>query len=274
MKKSVILCLALTLVFSAALSALAEEEINNGQDITRPLTRFDLRYQFQNVPVPGDSGHDDTNIVTMRMDKPVVLGNGWLLAGRADLPLIMTNVRAPGNPSGDMKFGMGDALVQGLVIKVVNPRFAWAAGAQVIFPTATEDYMGTGKFRVVPTVAARVSTDEVLKGSWVAFAAQWDTDFAESRKNSVDVNELKFAPIVNIPLPDQWFLCLFPTPDIRFNLGDKRPVDSGRWFVPADIMVGKMFGRKVVASFEASVPIVNDYKLYDFKCEARIGYFF
>jgi hypothetical protein len=30
----------------------AEEEVNNGQDPTKPLTRLDFRYQYQNLP-PG-----------------------------------------------------------------------------------------------------------------------------------------------------------------------------------------------------------------------------
>ncbi len=293
MRKNVFVCLALALVFAAALPALAEEainngqaklaeealplqgeEINNGQDITRPLTRFDLRYQFQNAPIVGDQNHDDVHLLTLRVDKPFNLGNGWLFAFRADLPLMMTNRRTLDNLDGDMEFGLADSLVQGLLIKVVNQRFAWAAGTQVIFPTATDDQFGAGKYRVVPTVAARITTDEVLKGSWVALAAQWDTDFAESRSNSTEINELKFAPVVNIPLPNHWFITLFPTPDIRYNMGDVRSIDSGRWFVPADVMVGKMFGRNVVATLEASVPIINDYKVYDFKCEARVGYFF
>jgi hypothetical protein len=39
-------------------------------------------------------------------------------------------------------------------------------------------------------------------------------------------------------------------------------------------MVGKMVTRSMVASVEIGVPIVNDYEVYDFKLEARIGFFF
>ncbi len=54
-----------------------------------------------------------------------------------------------------MTFGVGDVLLQGLLINAPTPRFAWAVGTQLIFPTASEDEMGGGKWRLVPTVGAR-----------------------------------------------------------------------------------------------------------------------
>ena len=62
--------------------------------------------------------------------------------------------------------------------------------------------------------------------------------------------------------------------DIRYNFAAKRPGDSGRWFFPFNFMVGKLLTRSVVASLEIGVPIVKDYQVYDFKLEARVGFFF
>ena len=186
-----------------------------------------------------------------------------------------TNLPHPkDNPRGNMRSGMSDVLTQALLVHVPNKSFAWAAGAQMIFPTASERTMGTGKYRVVPTAGARFGTDNMLRGSWVALAARWDKDFAESRHDSKKVNELQFAPVVNIWLPGYWFINLFPSPDIRYNLGEKARGDSGRWFVPANFMLGKMFGKNVVSSIEVGIPVVNDYRVYDFKLEARIGFLF
>jgi hypothetical protein len=39
-------------------------------------------------------------------------------------------------------------------------------------------------------------------------------------------------------------------------------------------MVGKMVTRSIVVSIEIGVPIVDDYQVYDFKLEARVGFFF
>ena len=63
------------------------EEINNGQDPTKPLMRLDLRYQYQNLPPSSD---DNAHIFTLRADKPFVLAPGWSLATRLDVPLFLT----------------------------------------------------------------------------------------------------------------------------------------------------------------------------------------
>jgi hypothetical protein len=49
---------------------------------------------------------------------------------------------------------------------------------------------------------------------------------------------------------------------------------SYRWFVPADVMIGKKFGSSMVASLQLEVPIVDDLPSYNVKLEARIGFFF
>jgi hypothetical protein len=249
-------------------------EVNNGQDFTNPLTRFDLRYGHQKSSA-APPGHDDMRIVTLRADKPFVLSPKWLVTMRVDLPFMFTNIpNLNDNPRGNTHFGMSDALMQALLVHMPNKDFAWAVGTQMIFPTAGEEEMGTGKYRVVPTVGARWGTGNILKGSWVALAMRWDKDFAERRSNSSKVNELQFAPVVNIWLPGYWCINLFPSPDIRYNMGDARKGDSGRLFLPANFMLGKMLGKKMVSSIEVGIPIIKDYQYYDFKLETRLGFLF
>jgi hypothetical protein len=40
------------------------------------------------------------------------------------------------------------------------------------------------------------------------------------------------------------------------------------------VWAADMMTRSVVASVEIGVPIVDDYEVYDFKLEARVGFFF
>lgn len=79
---------------------------------------------------------------------------------------------------------------------------------------------------------------------------------------------------MNIALPDHWFFEFYPNSDIRYNFEEKRPGDKGRWFVPLDLMIGKMLNESTVVSVEISFPLLNDYQIYDFKTEFRIGFFF
>ena len=250
-----------------------EETPNNGQDITRPLTRFDVRYQYLNSSQK-DSDHDDQHIATLRMDRPFFLGGGWKLATRFDVPLLLTNFRSGDNLAGHTRFGLGDVLAQALLVQEVTPRFAWVAGLEATIPTATEETMGTGTLQLAPTAAMRWGTDELRKGSWIALAGRWNKSVINARDDHVNVNELQFAPVINIPITETWFVDLFPSTDIRYNLGEKREGDSGRWFVPFNFLVGTMLDKTTVASIEVSIPIIKDYDLYDFKTEFRLGFFF
>ena len=58
--------------------------INFGEDFTRPLARFDVRLKYQNK---GDGS--DALVNTYRMDYPFRLKNGWNIATRVDLPMVV-----------------------------------------------------------------------------------------------------------------------------------------------------------------------------------------
>ena len=82
-------------------------------------------------------------------------------------------------------------------------------------------------------------------------------------------NEFQISPELNVMFPKGWFVTLFPSPDIRISFEN-----SGKLFLPLNIMVGKMFGEKKIMSTEFGFPMINDYYVYDFKMETRIGFFF
>lgn len=74
-----------------------------------------------------------------------------------------------------------------------------------------------------------------------------------------NISNLQIAPMLNISLPDRRFVTLFPNPDIRINYGDSITGQTGRWFVPFDICVGKKFTDNIALSLEVGVPILKDY---------------
>jgi hypothetical protein len=75
--------------------ATDSEAVNDGEDPTRPLTRFDFRYEYE--ALSGDRGK---HIFTPRVDKRFVLGNDWQLATRLDMPFVYTDVSSANNPNG------------------------------------------------------------------------------------------------------------------------------------------------------------------------------
>ena len=86
-----------------------------------------------------------------------------------------------------------------------------------------------------------------------------------------NISNLQFAPMLNIGLPDKWSVTFFPSPDIRVNYGDPITGQTGRWFIPFDIRIGKKLSDTIALSLEVGVPIVKDYPVYDFKTQARLN---
>ena len=240
------------------------EEINTGQDPTRPLTRIDVRLKHIDLP-----GGFETQLLTLRADKPFVLDGGWQLSTRVDLPLILTDVPGPDNPDGGHEFGMADSLVQGLLITPpldAGKRWVVAFGTQLLFPTGSQDQMGTGKWQLAPTLAVRAGLPEISPGSFFALLVRDQFSFAGDDDRR-DINDLVVQPVLNFQLPHTWFITL--SPEMRFNLED-----DGDAFIPFDVLVGTMIRPGVVGSVQLDVPIVDDYEQYDWQIEFRIGFFF
>jgi hypothetical protein len=55
------------------------------------------------------------------------------------------------------------------------------------------------------------------------------------------------------------------------NFGDPVTGQTGRWFIPFDIRVGKKLSDTIALSLELGVPILRDYPAYDFKTQARLN---
>ncbi len=241
----------------------SDEEFNNGEDFTRPPARYDVRYQFQ------DKGNDVfQNAIILRRDQPIPLTDDWKLATRFDLPLVENDKTSRDNPDGLNHFGTGDVLFQAAIIDSVTERFALAAGSRVLFPTASEDQFGAGKYRLQPTIGAREKLPWLSAGSFAELVARYDFDVGGYGGRS-HVSQFQFSPTFNIGLPNRWFVTLFPSQDFVVNL-----IGGPKWFIPADCSIGRSISKDTVVSLEASMPIVKQTPLYDFKLEARLSFSF
>jgi hypothetical protein len=247
--------------WSQTQSTPAEGEAeNSGQDPARPVRRFDIRLQYQQID-------DDLEAVisTLRMDWPFPLGDGWKLSTRIDVPLTTNNVPSLDNMDGDWEFGLSDLLVQGLLIRPLN-HAALIAGTQVIIPTATQDQFGSGKLRLVPTVGAVYYPSFLPRGSFIAQVARYDFDITGD-DDRADVSIVLLQPIANVALPDRWFVTF--APELRIDLNE-----DGDIFLPFDVTVGKKVTRDIVTSLEFKHEIIDELPLYEWSLEARVGFFF
>ena len=107
-------------------------------------------------------------------------------------------------------------------------------------------------------------------GSYAEALLRYDVSFAgdPSKRN---IRNLQLAPMLNINLPNHWFVTLYPNTEIRINYGDPFPGQTGRLFLPVDFMVGRNVTKTVTLSLEVSVPVIKDYPVYNFRSVTRIN---
>ena len=243
------------------------EIIYNGEDVTRPVNRFDNRLEYQEGV---DAVKGKAIIYTLRVDTLTNFANGWKLGLRADLPYWW--FYCPHNaPQCNLPYcydsqHVADSLFQALVITPNYGKWTYGFGAKFIFPTAGDNLeIGMGKYQVLPTVAFRYMMDEWIDGSYVGLLVRQDFDVG-GYASAPTVNQTFIQPFINIPLPNNWFI--YSSPEMIYNW------ESSQWFIPFDLMVGKMITERIVLSLEYESGIVQGYPKYSQELEFRIGYFF
>jgi hypothetical protein len=236
----------------------------NGEDFTRPQRSFETRFLYQTSS--GATSQTDQGTWLLRANWKAELGNGWRLGLLGQVPVVD---KATFNPSdANREFGVGDAAVQAALIHDIDRHWAFGFGARLVAPTG-EDSLGSGKWQIMPGFGVRYSFLEIGPDTYFVPVVRYAISFAgdPSRRN---ISEPQIAPTFNIGLPDRWFVTLYPSNDIRINFGDPISGQTGRLFLPLDVALGRKMTDSLTISLEASVPIVNEYPVYNFKTELRI----
>ncbi len=232
-----------------------------------PPNMFQAMTEYKTAP--GSTREVTTETLNLRYDHAFDLPSGWIVATRWDLPLLARNPINSNNPNGDYLYGNGDIDAQAALIRNVSSRLAFGFGMRLIAPTG-DDALGSGKWQVMPIVGARLGLPEISASSYFEPLLRYDVSVAgdPTKRN---ISNLQFAPMFNIGLPDRWSLTLFPSPDIRVNFGDPITGQTGRWFIPFDVRVGKKLSDTVALSLEVGVPLLRDYPVYDLKTQLRLN---
>src|SRR6201998_36651 len=139
---------------AAQTAATPDQNANTGNDLFRPPANlFQMLYSYRTAPesgsAPGSTRDVTTETLNLRMDHSLDLAPLWILALRADLPLIAKNPVSSGNPEGNYLNGVGDADVQAIIIPNLNQRWTIGFGARLITPTGGDTF-GSGKWQVLP----------------------------------------------------------------------------------------------------------------------------
>jgi hypothetical protein len=251
-----------------------DQNANTGNDLFRPPPNlFQILSEYKTAPgsgsAPGSIRDVTTEMLNLRMDHSLDLAPLWILALRADLPLLAKNPITSSNPDADYLRGVGDADVQAVVVHDIDRRWTVGFGARLVTPTGG-DTLGSGKWQIMPAAGFRYALPEISSSSYVEPVFRYDVSFAgdPTKKN---ISNLQFAPTFNLGLPDHWFITFFPSPDIRINLGDPITGQTGRLFLPFDVRIGRQLSKNVALSFELGVPVIRDYPVYNLKTQVRLN---
>ena len=251
-----------------------DQGANAGEDFFRPpINLLQLMTQYKTTLGSGSTPGTFVNVpsytLNFRYDHAIDLAPMWILALRSDLRAVAKNPVSSTNPNGDYLVGMGDADVQAAIIHNLSQRWAVGFGTRLIAPTGGDTF-GSGKWQVMPIVGARYALWEISSSSYFEPIFRYDVSFAgdPTKKN---VSNLQIAPAFNVGLPDQWFITLYPSADIRINFGDPITGQTGRLFLPFDVRIGRKLDDNAALSFELGVPIIKDYPVYNIKTRVRFN---
>ncbi len=254
-----IVCLII-LIMSRPSWAAGENDFNNGQDFTRPVRRIDMLLKYDNMAEDAWSSN-----LTLHAGVPFQLMGGWALSLDAELPYKWTKGISLDNPDGSKESGLSDTMTQALLITPPSGKWTYAFGTQFIFPTAENEDLGQKRYLLIPSAGLKYDLGGWMQGAWFALMARQAFNVTKGT-NRPNIRVTYIQPMLNIDLPDRWFLTFAPE-----ALYDWKKKD---WFVPFDITMGKMLTRTLVASIEYRSAICDNLPLFVNEVEARIGFFF
>jgi hypothetical protein len=243
-----------------------EEPSYNGQDFTRPQRSLETRLRYQ---TSGTTSRTDRETLYLRATTKIELGSGWKLGLFGQTSVVDKTVTSSAPPSTTTEGGAGDSTFQAALIYTIDQHWAYGFGARLVDPTA-QDSLGSGKWQIMPGFGVRYSFLEIGPDTYFVPVIRYAMSFA-GNPTARTISEPQIAPTLNIGLRDRWFVTFYPSNDIRINYGQPVSGQTGRLFLPFDAAIGRKVTDNLVMSLEASVPIIKDYPVYNFKAEFKIA---
>jgi hypothetical protein len=209
------------------------DEIN--RQLNNPLTSM-WSFVFRDTLsiLDGDAVEDSemNNLLNFQPVLSVPLGEDLILINRPVFPLVTAPQYDFTSGTGvyeDHTTGLGD-IVWPAMVGPNKPRgFIWGVGPTVIFPTATDDALGKGKWQAGPAGVALYMSDNWVFGAlgqqWWSFAG--DDDRPETSSMNVQY-------FIWRTLPGAWQIGMSPVVMV-----DWKADSDNRWTIPVGLGIGK-----------------------------------
>jgi hypothetical protein len=185
------------LIVCYALSSTAQEEPKPAADdaaaiakkLANPIGAL-ISVPFQNNTDVGIGDHNGSrNTLNCQPIVPFSLSAEFSLITRYIVPVI---AQYDITGEGTQEIGLSDALVSGWISNaVVENGFVWGVGAAFLFPTATNDVLGSKKFGVGPTVIVLQQ-----KNGWTYGVLMNQVWSVAGNADRADVNQMYLQPFL------------------------------------------------------------------------------
>jgi len=223
----------LLVVASFASPAFAQEAANEGSstdDIARKLAdpgaaMVSLPFQYNYLGEAGPGGDFDNQLLKIQPVIPFVGEKGKFLL-RPILPLLSNEYPAD-------KSGVGDLFVQGYYIpRREGSAIEFGFGPAVVFDTANDDSLGSGKWSLGPAIVLIHKTSD-RKWTMAALANHiWSVAGDDDRR---DVSQTSLQPILTRSLPRSWSMTFSSESTYNWHAAS-----GDAWTVPLGISVSKV----------------------------------
>lgn len=177
------------------------DRTNNGIDITRPQSAFEMRFSDQTSS--NDTSATNRAAMLIWLNSKIPLYADWRLGLLAEVPLVEETTTNFDPLSVKNELGLGDAVFQMFVVHEIKERWAVGVGARLVARTA-DDGLGSGKWQVMPGFGVRYSLPELGPDSYFVPVVRYAMNVAGDPARR-KISEPQIAPTLNIDLPGRWF---------------------------------------------------------------------
>jgi len=216
-----------------------------------------------NFGVGPKSGEQD--VLDIQPVVPIQLTSDWNLITRTIIPVVYEPYISP--TVGDAT-GLGDSqLALYLSPARATDSVIWGIGPAMSFPTASERYLGQGKFSAGISAVALT-----IRGPWLIGVLMTDMTSVAGEADRKDVHQYLVEPFVNFNFPQGWYLA--SSPIITANW--KSPADN-RWTVPVGGGGGKVMkigNQRINAYVQAFDNIVRPHEAGNWTLRVQIQLLF